>query len=157
MGPKNVKFVRGDMFLSKMEVLTVPVNTVGAMGAGLALAFAKKYPQLNEFYRELCALRQLRTGAPMLWVSPDFPRDGSPVPKVLLFPTKSDWRKPSQLNWIESGLDHLYRNQQFWNLRSLAVPALGCGLGELSWKEVRPVLEEGLGRLNIPVEVYEPS
>lgn len=44
-----------------------------------------------------------------------------------------------------------------WGITSLAVPALGCGAGQLAWDVVGPVLQEALGRLGIPVELYAPD
>jgi O-acetyl-ADP-ribose deacetylase (regulator of RNase III) len=45
---------RGDIFLSKAQVLICPVNCVGAMGAGLAKQFKEKSKQLYLDYQELC-------------------------------------------------------------------------------------------------------
>ena len=39
----------------------------------------------------------------------------------------------------------------------LAVPPLGCGLGGLSWADVRPRIEDALADLPTRVLVYEPS
>lgn len=151
-----VKITHGDIFISSMEVITVPVNTVGVMGKGLALAFAKKFPRLELDYRDKCMTNQLKVGCPYLWKDPVMPRAPIRRRNVLVFPTKTDWRKSSNLRWIEMGIEHVYNNLKLWEIKSLAVPALGCGLGELPWSEVRWVLEEALGRFNIPVELYEP-
>ncbi len=43
--------------------------------------------------------------------------------------------------------------------RSIAIPALGCGLGELAWADVKPVLDEVAATLDaggVAVELYEP-
>ena len=39
-------------------------------------------------------------------------------------------------------------------LNSLALPRLATGVGGLRWADVRPVIEERLGTLTIPVYVY---
>ncbi|MDD9858514.1 MAG: hypothetical protein OXU96_10810, partial [Gammaproteobacteria bacterium] len=43
-----------------------------------------------------------------------------------------------------------------WGIRSLAMPALGCSLGGLDWKQVRPLMEKCLSEMDVPVEIYEP-
>ncbi|MFN9913601.1 MAG: macro domain-containing protein, partial [Pirellulaceae bacterium] len=39
-------------------------------------------------------------------------------------------------------------------ISSLAMPALATGVGGLSWSEVRPVIEQSLSGLDIPVYLY---
>ena len=41
-------------------------------------------------------------------------------------------------------------------MESLAVPALGCGLGQLEWSAVGPLIHRHLDQIAIPVEVYAP-
>ena len=48
-------------------------------------------------------------------------------------------------------LAHLVESEGF---ASLALPRLATGVGGLRWEDVRPVLEERLGALAIPVYVY---
>lgn len=44
------------------------------------------------------------------------------------------------------------------DLRSIAVPPLGCGNGGLAWADVRPLIESSLDGLNgVEVVVYPPE
>ena len=52
---------------------------------------------------------------------------------VINFPTKEHWRQPSQLGWVVGGLEDLARVLRDQGIRSVAIPALGCGLGGLLW------------------------
>lgn len=142
----------GDLFKSECQVITVPVNTVGVMGKGLALAFKLKYPDLFKVYRELCRSKELRVGVPYLY------RQGSDR-DVLLFPTKMHWKDPSRLEWIEEGLDYVYDTYEELGIESLALPPLGCGNGGLDYLlDVRPVIYQCLDDSDLPVEVllYKP-
>ena len=40
------------------------------------------------------------------------------------------------------------------NLTSIALPRLATGVGGLEWSEVKPLIEQRLGGLQIPVIVY---
>lgn len=41
---------------------------------------------------------------------------------------------------------------------SIAVPPLGCGLGGLDWREVRPMIEGAFEQLpNVRVTIFEPT
>lgn len=75
---------------------------------------------------------------------------------IVNFPTKQHWRSVSHLSDIEAGLDYLEGHYKEWQIRSLAVPPLGCGNGQLEWRVVGPILLRHLQRLDIPVELYAP-
>ncbi len=66
---------------------------------------------------------------------------------VVNFPTKRHWRDKSRMGDIVSGLRTLVEEIQARGIRSIAVPALGSGLGGLDWDEVRPRIEEAFEAL----------
>ena len=73
------------------------------------------------------------------------------------FPTKQHWRGSTRLEWIKSGLDDLVAAVRIREIRSLAIPPLGCGLGGLDWTVVAPLIEHAFAPLaNVRVVLYEP-
>ena len=148
LGTNNITLMHGDMFESKCQTITNPVNCKGVMGAGLALLFKKKYPRMFYFYQQKCRDRELKLGEPYVWKETD--------PWILNFPTKYDWRTKSDITWIENGLRYLVRHYEKWGITSLAIPALGCGLGDLSWVDVAGTMPTYLVQMKIPVEIYLP-
>lgn len=74
----------------------------------------------------------------------------------LLFATKRQWRENSRLEDIEGGLEWVKKNCHEIGIQSLAMPALGCGLGNLNWSEVGPVMCRYLHNIGIPVAIYLP-
>ena len=64
---------------------------------------------------------------------------------------------PGDIVSIEKGLQWLVDNYEKCGIKSLAMPALGCGNGGLNWKDIGPLLYKYLGKMNIPVEIYYPS
>lgn len=84
--------------------------------------------------------------------------DVRPGPRwIINLPTKQDWRKPSQLQWITDGLSDLGRFLERNAVRSVAIPALGAGLGGLAWPVVRREIEAALASLSsVDVQVFEP-
>src|SRR5690606_14646467 len=46
---------------------------------------------------------------------------------------------------------------QQYDLKSIAIPPLGAGNGGLEWQKVKKIIEQKLQKLNIQIEVYEPS
>jgi len=137
----------GNILDSTCRWITIPVNCVGTMGAGLAKGAAKKFPQQEKAYKQYCTSKELRIGVIKI-CSP-----------LIFFPTKDNWRNPSELVFISNGLDALRRlySASKGRLGSIAIPALGCGLGGLEWSLVKPLIEKYLGDLDIYVEVYVPQ
>ena len=147
----NVITRRGDLFESEAQTLVNAVNTVGVMGAGIALAFKDRFPEMFDDYARRCAAGEVKLGEPYL-----FTGEPSTDKWVLNFPTIGDDWAPTRLDDIRDGLAHLRRHYREWGITSLAMPALGCGVGGLDWKDVEPILQEGLSDLDIPVELYAP-
>jgi len=75
---------------------------------------------------------------------------------IVNFPTKGHWKSSSRLADVDSGLRDLRRVLRELEIASVAVPRLGCGLGGLSWSDVRPRIEDALADLPTRVLVYEP-
>ena len=85
---------------------------------------------------------------------------GSPSPPwfIINFPTKRHWREPSRREDIEAGLGALAEEISSRGIRSVAIPALGCGLGGLAWGEVRPRIVRALAHLEeVDIRLYEPG
>jgi len=164
----NMSLVQGDMFFSRMHTLTVSVNCVGVMGKGLASSAKYRFPDVYVFYQDLCRKKILRIGKPYLYKressSDDLLADepatltnGNPETWFLLFPTKHHWREQSSLPGIEQGLQWLQSKYKEEGVKSLAIPALGCGLGRLQWRDVGPLICRYLASLDIPVWLYLPA
>lgn len=147
-----VEVDHGDLFGAPVQAILNPVNTEGAMGAGLALEFRRRYPKMYDEYREVCLRRMLEIGTLHWW------HTGDAQPKfVVNFPTKRQWREASRLEWIDAGLRTLRTQVVTRNVESLAIPALGCGLGGLPWVQVRTKIYERFRSLiAVDVHVYPP-
>lgn len=138
----------GNLFDSSAQVLVNPVNCVGVMGAGLAKEFKLRFPEIMGPYSRACQDTTLQLGGVMLLgTSGKF--------QVLLFPTKHHWRDSSRLEWVRAGLQSTRTLLEKGGIESIALPRIGCGLGGLSWNEVRPEIFSALGDLSCCVELFE--
>lgn len=165
---KYLSLAQGDLFFSKMHTLTVSVNTVGVMGKGLASRAKYQFPDVYVHYQDLCKRKTLAMGKPSIYKresSLDYQMSDEPSkltkPNLatwfLLFPTKNHWREKSDIKGIEAGLAWLAENYEKEKIKSLAIPALGCGLGWLEWKDVGPLMVKYLKSMKIPVKLYLPA
>lgn len=123
------------IFDSDADAIVNAVNCVGAMGAGLAKAFAVKFPLMEKDYKAYCEEKLLAPGSLHTYYS-NIGLD----PMIINFPTKDDWRNPSNLVFIDSGMEALTNLVFKFKLKRVAIPALGCGLGGLQWTDVHETI-----------------
>ncbi|MBF9135186.1 DUF1768 domain-containing protein [Plantactinospora sp. S1510] len=144
----------GDLLAADAEALVNPVNCVGVMGAGLALQFKQRHPEMFEAYRVACQVGQVKPGQMFVHHEPAL----TGARYVINFPTKRHYRDQSQADDIAAGLLDLTRVVRELGIRSIAIPALGCGLGGLRWAEVRPMIERAFaGMTDVRVLLYGPQ
>lgn len=145
--------LKNNIFDSKARAIVNTVNTYGNMGGGLALQFAKRYPEMNEEYISYCKYRLLAPGDVHAWRTGNGPED-----KVVLnVATKDHWKDPSQLSWIKEGVASIRAFVEDLELPSVAIPPLGCGLGGLDWADVEPLIHEGMAGAKFEVIIYPPD
>jgi O-acetyl-ADP-ribose deacetylase (regulator of RNase III) len=146
---------RGNLLEAPAEALVNTVNTVGVMGKGIALQFRQAYPEMYRAYEKACKDGEVRLGEVQTFDLGGLA--GSPR-WLINFPTKGHWRAASRLADIETGLVDLVAKIRKLNIRSIAVPPLGCGNGGLDWKVVRPLIENAFADLpDVRVLLFEPA
>lgn len=148
-----IEFKTGDILAEDAEALVNTVNCVGVMGRGVALQFRKAFPDNFKAYKAACGRNELRPGQMLVH---DLGRVTNPR-LVINFPTKRHWKGKSRLEDIDTGLRALIEEVRQRGVRSIAVPPLGCGLGGLDWREVRPRIEAAFAQVpEVQVLLFEP-
>ena len=148
-----ITFKNGNLFEEPCEALVNPVNCVGVMGKGQALEFKKRFPDNFSEYARACWMGKVQPGRLLVFQTyqPQVHRF------IINFPTKRHWNDNSRLEDIEAGIQALAGEIRQRRIRSIAIPALGSGLGGLQWSRVRPIIEEGLQELEkVSITIYEP-
>ncbi len=149
-----IQIIKGDILSADAEALVNTVNCAGVMGRGIALQFKKKFEENFKVYKKACDAGFLRPG--MMLVH-DYGSLFNPR-YIINFPTKDHWRANSKIEDIESGLVALVLEIRKRGIKSVAIPPLGCGLGGLSWSQVRPRIEAALNELtDVQVLLFEPA
>lgn len=144
-----IEFTKGDMFDVPVDVRVNTVNCEGVMGAGVALAFKTRYPDMFNDYVEACRKGKVSPGVLHIWKKPG--------EWIINFPTKRGWRDESRYEDILSGLEALRGYVARQGPISLALPALGCGHGGLDWSRVSVMIENNLANLDARILVFEPA
>lgn len=149
-----LNYITGNILESKAEALINTVNTVGVMGKGIALQFRKAYPNNYNAYVNSCKDKSIDVGKLFVFEDSNI-ESGDKI--IINFPTKKDWRRPSEYSYIENGLDDLIKIINKYSLKSVALPPLGAGNGGLDWERVKKIIENKLAKLDTEIFVYEPS
>lgn len=149
-----IELKQGNLLEADAEALVNTVNTEGVMGKGVALQFKKAFPDMFEEYQKACKSGEVAIGKMHV-----YRRHGLIGPKyVINFPTKKSWREPSDMDYVKKGLESLAEVIKSLDIRSIAIPPLGCGQGGLKWENVFPAIQQSLQQLaNINILVFPPQ
>jgi hypothetical protein len=136
----------GDIFsLRGIQGIGVTVNAVGVMGKGLALTAKLRWPQVYVEYKALCDLGARSGRAYDMFPALVLTREPA-IPRALLIATKRHWRDPSRLDDV---VDQAHKTARHVDSTfsdgpalTFAIPPLGCGLGGLDYRVVKPILEK---------------
>jgi O-acetyl-ADP-ribose deacetylase (regulator of RNase III) len=149
-----IEIAKGNLLEADVEALVNTVNCVGFMGKGIALQFKQAFPENFTAYQAACRGGEVVPGRMFVF---DNSRLINPL-YIINFPTKRHWRGKSRMTDIQSGLKALTEEVRRLGVRSIAVPPLGCGLGGLDWREVRPMIEGAFAALpDVRVLLFEPA
>jgi len=149
-----IHFITGNILDSSAQALVNTVNTMGVMGKGIALQFKNQYPKNYKIYKNACENGTLKVG--QLLVTEDESLFGGK--KIIInFPTKTNWRLPSEYDYIQSGLVALKKLIVEKNIQSIAIPPLGAGNGGLDWQKVKKMIINTIEDLHCEIYIYEPT
>ncbi len=152
----SIRYEHGDLLAAPAEAVVNTVNTRGVMGKGIALQVKQRWPEVDRAYRAASTRGDVVLGRMHVVERRVLGDDGPRV--VINFPTKDHWRSRSKLADVEAGLVDLRATIEKLDLRSIAIPPLGCGNGGLDWADVRPLIEAALSDLSdVDVIIYPPE
>jgi O-acetyl-ADP-ribose deacetylase (regulator of RNase III) len=152
----------GNLFDSSAIAYAHGVNTAGLMGAGIAVEFKRRWPDMYQYYKKLCGgplivgdtvvADQLRPGSMMSWETM------SNNPRWIFNIASQDRPGPyARLEWFESGLRRVLDfAKEFPTISLIAMPRIGCGIGGLAWDDVKEILDFYVRFYNVDIEVFTP-
>lgn len=110
-------------------------NDALVMGAGVARQFKNRFPSID-----FVAGKSLKKEGNICRIITSFVFKHTL--NIVAFPTKHDWRGPSDIELINKSAIELVKLADKHNWKRVALPAPGVGLGGLDFNtEVKPLLE----------------
>jgi O-acetyl-ADP-ribose deacetylase (regulator of RNase III) len=145
--------VTGDILLSRAAAIVQGVAPNDHMATNLGLSLREDWPAMYKDFRHYCHTANPEPGTLWAWAG----ADGRRI--ISLFtqqPAASEGKHPGKarvqdVNHCLRALRHCIDGEK---IGSVALPRLATGVGGLFWSEVRPLIEQHLGTLQIPVYLY---
>jgi len=149
-----IRYVSGDLLMSNAKAIAHGVAPNDSFNQGLAHTLREYLPAMYKDFRHYCQSEHPKPGELWVWgglggirLVALFTQEAAPA--AGLHPGKASL---SNVNHALRALARLCLKEG-WS--SLALPRVATGVGGLDWDEVKPLIEQNLGELPIPIIVYE--
>ena len=145
--------VTGDILLTRAQAIVHGVSPNDHFAQGLALSLREQWPAMYKDFRHFTQLKHPSPGELCVWAG----ADGRQIISLFTQESGSDHGKhpgAASAQHVGHALKQLARLAATEKLTSLALPRLATGVGGMDWKDVRPLIEQHLAPLGIPVILY---
>jgi len=145
--------VAGDILLSSAQAIAHGVAPNDHFDSGLALGLREKWPSMAKDFRHYAHQSHPKSGEIWMW-------GGTGRARIFNLLTQegehTHGSKPGKANLANANhcLRRLRHEIEEEGIKSLAMPALATGVGGLSWSDVKPLIAQHLGELQIPIYLY---
>lgn len=131
--------IHGNMFnfLSKDTIVAHCIAADAGMGAGIAVDFVKKYPQIKQLRNETLSVGHTYFIHPVLNLVTKKRSPGKPSYESMCFT-------------LQSMSEVMAKN----NIKEVSMPKIGCGLDRLSWPAVKEQLKYVFENQDVTFNVY---
>jgi O-acetyl-ADP-ribose deacetylase (regulator of RNase III) len=141
-------FTQGDLFGGDgFRAMAQGCNCAGAMGAGIAVEFKRRFPRMFDEYRKRCKAGLFALGDVMVCNEKD---------RIIFnLATQQHWKTGAELPAITKSVGHMVSLAERSGIDRIGIPRIGAGLGGLPWPKVRDVLKRAGDRSRVELVVFE--
>lgn len=132
----------GDLFTSDAPAYGHGVNCQGVMGAGVAAIVRNRWPHVYDAYKARCEVQGLMPGEVQVV---DVSLGAQPPLYIVNMATQNMPGPDATINNIDQAAHAAAVIAEAFDWDCIAIPRIGCGIGGLTWDEVRPVLLDAEG------------
>lgn len=126
---------KGDIFAIK-DVYNYAhgCNCAGAMGKGIVLQFRKKFPEMYLIYKTMCKEGKFNPGDIFDY---DYGEG-----HIYNLGTQKTWKTAAKIEYIQESLFKMLEIASLNKIETIALPAIGAGLGGLEWNDVKELMKK---------------
>src|SRR5579871_1100630 len=143
----SVTWTKGDLFASDLEAVAHGCNCVGAMGAGIAVEFRRRWPKMYQEYRDRCKAGKFNPGGVYMYAT----KTGLFIFNLATQPDLGG----ATIEAISDSLQEMVKMAKVFGVAQIGMPAIGAGLGGLDWAEVKEVIQRVGDSTPIELVVFE--
>ncbi len=141
-------FTKGDLFaVPGIRAYAHGCNCAGAMGAGIAIEFKRRWPRMFDEYAARCADRRFGIGDVFVWSEGEH--------TIFNLGTQEHWRKKAQIPALAKSLTKMLELAALAGIERVGLPRIGAGLGGLDWARVKKVMVETATESKVTMMVFE--
>lgn len=137
-----ITYQKGNLLDVQSGIIAHGCNTLGVMGAGVALAVKNKYPKVFEYYEALCMTSDPDTligQNQIVRVSPDLEIANCFTQKSFGISRSSD--KQVSYDAVADCFNDLYYKYRSEDI-TINIPKIGSGLGGGKWSVIEAIINE---------------
>ena len=127
-------FTQGDIFDEKLTAFAFGATSAGHMDAGIAVAFKKRWPRLEEEYRTRCADGRFHLGDVFVFTEGEH--------TVYVLALQEHWKSRAKLAALTRAMTRVLELATHAGVARIGLPRIGTGLGGLEWLRVKNVLSK---------------
>lgn len=153
----TIEVIKGNMFDLNVDAYVNDTNCEGIMGAGIALTFRKKYPEMFQDYKRACKNKEHKSGKCHIWKQVDtFSSNIRNEYYIINFPSTPKLRVPTKDYDIKNGMIDLHNIIKDYEIKSICIPALGCVYGKYDFEKLKNYVFEYLSSCDCKIYLFEP-
>lgn len=141
-----IKEVYGNILWSKSDAIVQAIAQNEDFSEGLACLIRQEWPAIDKDFKVCCGNGALVPGDIWAW-------ENTGGVDVINLITHGESHEDS-LDNLDQSLAKLANVVKCDGLKSLAIPKVGTDVGDLDWRDVKPLIEKHLAALEIPVYLY---
>jgi O-acetyl-ADP-ribose deacetylase (regulator of RNase III) len=149
-----IRYVQGDILLSKAQLLAHGVAPNDDFRQGLALSLRENWPAMYKDFRHYCQTSHPEPGGLWVWAGAGGVRIANLLTQESAYDHGAKPGKASTTH-VNHSLRELRRLIDAEGFQSVALPRLATGVGSLEWDQVKPLIENHLADAAATVDVYE--
>jgi O-acetyl-ADP-ribose deacetylase (regulator of RNase III) len=150
-----IKEVTGDILFTKAEAIAQGVAPFDHFENGLALSLREEWPSMAKDFKHYCHLNNPEPGTAWVWSGVGGRRIVNLLTQFAPEGQKhSGHPGKATISNVSHSLKELRKIITSEQLKSIAIPKLGTGVGGLEWSEVKPLIEQHLADCGADIFVY---
>lgn len=146
----EIEFHKGDLFSTRARAIGHGVNVRGVMGAGIAVQFKNRFPDMHRQYRIICQNGDLHPGETFVY---EIPNHGGDL-YVHNIASQDDPGPHAKLEWLVEGVRASLLHAANKGVYRMAIPRIGSGIGGLDQTEVEEALRALVAQYPVTLEIW---